>query len=295
MQRSRLSLLAQVDFRSECPVMLRLLGVVMAVGLAFAAPRTAEAAFCPLLADSTAGSACPSYPSLNARFSLGVEPKELPAHYLAPAALNLSANISTTDGSHPSALRELTIDLDRNIAIDAEGVPICRLRDSLVRQPGKLRKACMSATIGGGNADFEVAFPEEKPIHEARTLTLYNGGVTSDVASLYGIAFIKVPQPQAIVIPIKIKRIDTGGVGPEAVAKVPVIAGGSGSLIGLRLRLKRLFSFEGERKSFTMARCPRGELKAAMTARFKNEAKSPGTPPQTTLKGTVVSPCVSRH
>jgi hypothetical protein len=275
--------------------MLRILGVVLAAGFALAVPKAAEAAFCPLLVGPTAGTACSSYPSLSAGFDVGVVPKKLPRDRMAPVALNLSATVSTTDGTHPSALRELTIDLDRNIAIDAEGVPVCRLRTSLGRRLGKLRKACRSATVGGGNADLEVAFSEEKPIRESRTLTLYNSGLKGGVVSLYGVASINVPKPQAIVIPIEIKKIDTGGVGLEAVERIPVIAGGNGSLIGLRLRLKRLFSFEGKQKSYTTARCPMGQLRAALTALFKNEAKSPGAPSQTTLQGTVVSPCASKR
>jgi hypothetical protein len=275
--------------------MFRILGVALAVGFAWAAPNAANATVCPLLLRATEEGACPSYPSLSARFGTGVEPKKLPEDNMAPAALNLSAEISTTDGTHPSALRELTIDLDRNVAINAEGAPVCRLGSSLGQPPRELRKACRTAIVGGGSADLEFAVPEEKPIKESSTLTLYNNGIADGVTTLRGVAFINVPVPQAIVISIKVKKIDKGGVGLEAVERLPVIAGGRGSLIGLRLRLKRLFSFEGKRTSYATARCPKGHLRAAITALFKNEAKSPGTPSQTVLKGTVASPCASEH
>jgi hypothetical protein len=275
--------------------MLRILGVALAVGFVWAAPDAANATVCPLLLGASEEGACPSYPSLSARFGAGVEPKELPKDNMAPAALNLSAEISTADGTHPSALRELTIDLDRNIAIDAEGVPVCRLRNILGQPPGELRRVCRTAIVGGGKADLEFAVPEEKSIKGSSTLILYNSGIADGVTTLHGVAFINAPVPQAIVISIKIKKIDKGGGGLEAVVRLPMIAGGSGSLIGLRLRLKRLFSFEGKRKSYATARCPKGHLRTAITALFKNEAESPDTPSQTILKGTVVSPCASKH
>jgi hypothetical protein len=46
----------------------------------------------------------------------------------------------------------------------------------------------------------------------------------------------------------------------------------------------------GKRPSFAMARCPNRQLKAKISALFKNEVHEPGAAPTTRIKGAVVSP-----
>jgi hypothetical protein len=237
---------------------------------------------------STLGEAegCPGFPGLSARFGIGVAPPKLPKREMAPVAIELWGKVATSDGTHPSALREATIDLDRNFAIDARGLPVCHGggRDSI-------ETACAGAVVGSGRADFEIAFPERQQLLRSSKLTAYNLGVKGSVVTLVVTARLTVPVPRVIAIPVEIEKINGGRSGLRAVAAIPVIAGGSGSLIDFRLRLKRLFEFKGSRKSYAMARCPEGSLNAEIEAVFKNEAHEPGVAPTTTLQEALAAPC----
>lgn len=232
------------------------------------------------------GGGCQGFPGLTVDFGVGVAPKKLPKHELAPVAIALRGKVSTTDGTHPSALREVTIDLDRNIVVDATGLPVCRAGGRDV----SIRKACRSSIVGSGKADFELAFPEAPPIRSQSKLTAYNTGVKAGAITLV-VGSIDVPAPRTIAIPIEIDRVHTGRYGLRAVAKVPVVAGGSGSLIDFNLQIKRLFDHRGSRMSYAMARCPNRQLETEVSALLRNEAHEPGVAGTTVIKGTSAFPC----
>jgi hypothetical protein len=274
------------------PVRTKLISA-LAVGaiLAAGAAATAIAYEAPLastcvVAMGTPGG-CPGFPGLSAKFGIQVLPRKLPRREMAPVAVKLWGMISTSDGTHPSALRELTVGLDRNFAIEARGLPVCRAggRESI-------RGACGNAVIGGGRADFELAFPETQPVTVPSKLTIYNLGIEGSVTTLVVTAPIRIPVPRTIAIPVEIEKINEGRSGLRAVAAIPVIAGGSGSLLDFSLEIKRLFNDEGSQKSFATARCPNGELNAEIEALFKNEVHEPGTAPTTVMRGTMPTPCM---
>jgi hypothetical protein len=208
---------------------------------------------------------------------------------MAPVAVKLWGGVSTNDGTHPSALKELTFDLDRNSGVNAKGLPVCH-PPRRYRVPGDLR-ACRSAIIGSGSAHFEFAFPEYPPIRAPSNLTLYNGGHVRGVMTVYAVAFVDVPVPSAIVIPVEVRRIHDGRYGLHAVARIPPIAGGNGSLLDFNLKIKRLFEYQEMQKSYAMARCPDRHLDAEIGALFKNEIESPGLPPITVIRGAVGFRC----
>ena len=244
-----------------------------------------------LLSTIGKASGCPGFPRLVAKFSGWVAPKRLPRHEMTPAAVNLQGRVSTTDGTHPYALREVTIDFDRNLGLDARGLSACK--PFLHHDPRKdLRGVCRTAVVGSGVAHFEYAFPEDRPILVRGDLIVYNAGRKDGVMTLYAVAFVDVPAPTAIVTPVEIRKIRGDRYGSRAVAKTPVIAGGSGSLLDFSLEIKRLFKYKGLQKSFVTARCPDRHLYLEISALFKNETESPGVPATTAIKGATTFPCV---
>jgi hypothetical protein len=236
-------------------------------------------------------SKCPG--RLIAKFAADIAPNKLPTHTLSPAALKLLGKISTEDGAHPSALRKLTLDLDRNIAINAKGFPICHQTGvETYPYPHKnLRNVCKSAIVGAGNADFEVAIPEQSPIREQSPVTIYNGGMRQGAMTLFAVASINVPVPNQIVARVKIKKIRKGPYGTEAVAEIPKIAGGRGSVLDFKFTLRKIYPYMGKRVGYFEAKCPTGALKFTASLLFMNEAHTPQVPSQTTLKGALIDRC----
>lgn len=120
-------------------------------------------------------------------------------------------------------------------------------------------------------------------------LTLYNGGVANGTTTLLVYSFISSPSPVSLVMVVKINR---KGKGLHAVAKIPSIAEGQGSLLGFRFTLGRYFWRQGEKQSFLNAKCPDGDLTVSFPALlFRNDAREARVPAQSVLRGSESVPC----
>ncbi len=211
-----------------------------------------------------------------------VSPRTLPRGRLAPITLHASGTVGTTDGTQPPALKEVTIDFDKHGTVNAKGLPVCR--------PGKLqatdtqhaKEACKGAIVGTGKTRVRVAFPEQAPFESSGPLVLFNGGVRGGVTTMYIHAYVDVPAPTAIVTRVKISKVHSGRYGTRAVATVPVIAGGSGSVVEFNFAIHRLFKRHGAKQSYLLARCANGHFFAHAVAKYRNGP---------TMAGNVVRAC----
>lgn len=229
------------------------------------------------------------------KFGGSAAPKKLPKRQFAPVALNVNGKITTRDGSHPPAFREAVVDIDKNGMVNAKGVPVCKGGKLEARTTAAAKRVCGRAIVGKGQANIEIAFPEQRPIKVFSPLTIFNGGVRGGKTTMYVHAYITVPVPSAVVTTLKIKKIRKGRYGLNTVARIPVVAGGSGSALDFQFRIKRLFTFRGKRQSYLKARCPDGRFQTRiLKALFKNEAQTPDVPATTVLKGKLVVPCTPK-
>jgi len=233
---------------------------------------------------------CSGLPTLVPTFGGSVSPKTLPRHEYVPVAASVFGKIKTSDGTHPSALREMVIDIDKDMRINAEGYPTCEGggRD-IGRNPQAVLRACSDAVLGRGQGDFEIAFPEQAPIKVSSPLIVFNGGEKGGEVTLYIHAFLTVPAPTAIVTAVTITR---KGSGIDAVAKIPVIAGGSGSVLDFSFKLAKTYAYKGKGVGFLEAKCPDEVFRVSVpTLLFKNEAHTPAVGATTVLKGSFAVPC----
>ena len=221
-----------------------------------------------------------------------VAPKTMPKRDYVPVTTNIFGKIKTDDRTHPSALREAVVDIDKDVKINARGYPSCGAGQLEARPTPAARKICGKAILGNGNAHVEIAFPEQPPIRIASPLTVFNGGEQGGKVKLLIHVFITVPVPAAIVTQVTIQR---KGSGIHSIAQVPVIAGGSGSTLDFKFKLGRTFTYKGRKFGYFEARCPDGKFKATTSKTiFKNEAKVPGVPAVTKLSGSVLVPCTPK-
>lgn len=207
----------------------------------------------------------------------GVSPKKLPKRRLAPIALRASGSISTVDGSHPPAAKVVTIDFDRHGTINARGLAACKLGRLVARDTGSAKAACRKAIVGKGRTTVRVEFPEQAAFLASGPLVLFNGGVRGRVTTMYIHAYVAVPAPTALVTVVKIRKIRKGRFGTRAVARIPVIAGGSGSLTRFELVVKRRFRRNGRPQSYLLARCANGRFFAHATTVFRDGTRASGT------------------
>jgi hypothetical protein len=249
--------------------------------------RTALA-LCVGLATLGAGQALAAKPTVVragnevVRINGGVAPRALPRRRLAPISLNASANLSTVDGSQPPATRTVTIDFDKHGAINARGLPACRPAQLEARPTKIAEKVCGPALVGKGSTTVRVQFAESPPFASTGRLLLFNGGVEHGVTTIYVHAYVNVPVATALVTVVRIHRIHKGPYGTRAIATIPKIAGGAGSVIRFNFHIHRLFRRHGRRQSYLLARCANGRLRAHATLADASGGR---------LSGTILRPC----
>ncbi len=198
----------------------------------------------------------------------GISPMKLPRKGSAPVTAHLIGEIGTVDGSHPPALQEVDIEIDKTIAIDAVGLPVCRMQEIKARSTVDAKRACGKAIVGSGKAEVEVAFPEQAPFSATGPVTIFNGGVKGKTTTVLLHAYVSVPAPTAIVVPATVTRIGGGRFGLRILAKIPKIAGGSASVTEFSLKVGRSFTYEGKKRSYLAASCPTGSWATKGNVRF---------------------------
>lgn len=224
-----------------------------------------------------------------------VSPGTYPRHEFAPSSFRTRAQIATADGSHPPALREGVVYVDKNGTFDAHGLPVCKAGQLEARDTKGAKRACGDAIIGTGVGTGEIAFPEQEPVSVTSPITIFNGGVAGGTTTMLFHAFITVPVPAAIVANFKFTRVDAGRYGMRGVGRVPVIAGGSGSITDFDFKIKRLYAYKGERKSFDLTKCPDGVIHAKGTGVFKDEVTDGiDDGEKTTISASLAFPCTPR-
>jgi hypothetical protein len=225
-------------------------------------------------------------------FGGSTSPKRLPKNEYAPVTANIFGKIKTSDGTHPSAFRELVVDVDKDLKVDVKGFPVCKAGQLEARDTAAAKRVCGKAILGSGSADAEIAFPEQKPIKVFSPLLVFNGGQKGGTTLLLIHTFITVPAPAAIVTTVTVQK---KGSGLHTIAKIPVIAGGSGSALDFSFKLGKKYAYKGKEHSYLEAKCPDGVFKvSAPKVLFKNEAKVPGVAPSTVLQGSLAIPCTPK-
>ncbi|HEX6689131.1 MAG TPA: hypothetical protein VF085_10775 [Solirubrobacterales bacterium] len=230
--------------------------------------------------------------NLKLTFGGSFSPKALPKATYVPITANLEGKITTTDGTHPSAFRETVVDVDKDIKVSVKGLPVCKAGQLEAQDTPAAKKVCGATELGSGQAHAEIAFPEQHPIKVTSPITVFNGGEKGGKVTLLIHTFITVPVPAAIVTTVTIEK---KGSGLHSVAKIPVIAGGSGSVLDFKFKLGRTYAYKGKKVGYLEARCPDGVFKVKTPKTiFKNEARTPGVPSTTVLKGSLAIPCTPK-
>ena len=208
--------------------------------------------------------------------TLELRPTDISSNSPTPVSLVFSEQIRRSDGGHVSPPQELTIDLDRRLALDVRGLPSCRTAGPIdnPKYPGE--EPCATAKIGSGWIKVDVDFPEQGPFPITARLTVYNGGYYHGVTKLFLRAYLLAPVSGAVVFTAKVHRETEGRFGTRMTVSVPKIAG-DGAVTNLRFQLQ---------KGIVTATCPGRRLWAAVAARLADS---------TVLSNLASSRCTSLH
>jgi hypothetical protein len=222
--------------------------------------------YCPTTTGRCGGEKHEVEVAMNSSF----KPTKLPKNKLAPIHLRIEGTIGMSDGSNPPPLQELVLEIDKNGALDAQGLPACGLKRIKGATTSQALKACRPTLVGEGTMESVVAYPEQSPLPPKSKLLAFNGGVKDGLRTIYIHAYLRSPVSAPIVITAKVSKIHAGRYGTKLIATVPPIAEGSGYVKKFQLDFFRLFTSGGKKQSFAEARCFDGKLQARATFSFSD-------------------------
>jgi hypothetical protein len=184
----------------------------------------------------------------------GFTPQLLPKHAYAPIDFEGHADITTTDGSMPPALRQIRLELDRDARLTAAGLPVCPPSRIEAAGPGQARSRCKGAIVATGHVAAAVAIPGQGRVIVRSPLTLFNGPRQGGDPTVVAHAQSNFPALETFVLVVPIERRG-GAYSYRANFEVPEIAGGHGALTHVDAKIGRRFRAGGVERSYVSARC----------------------------------------
>jgi hypothetical protein len=188
---------------------------------------------------------------LRVSFDAGFTPKALPRERPAPISVDFEGRISTTDGTQPPALNQLRVELNSAGEIETRGLAQCPTASLQSTSSDQALRRCHAALVGKGT--FVAQLPIERQLLVGGRALVFNGTVGGRPGMLIHI-YVSNPIQLTLVIPIQIDHRE-GKFGTVLTTTVPRLAGGSASIVQLRLKVGRRYTVDGERRSYLSAAC----------------------------------------
>lgn len=184
----------------------------------------------------------------------GFEPDALPRHSYAPIDFQGHADIGTTDGSVPPALRQIKLEFDHDGKLTTTGLPVCPPSRIEGATPGQARSRCRGSIVGTGHLGATIALPGRSPVDIKAPLTLFNGPREGGDPTVLVHTQATYPAVQTFVVTVRIEK-RRGLYGYRADFEVPELAGGYGSLTHADVKIGRRYRSGGIERSYISARC----------------------------------------
>ena len=181
-------------------------------------------------------------------------PRALPRHGAAPVGIAIETKIAAAGDEAPPQLRKIAIAINRNGQFNTRGLPVCRMRDIQPSTTADALAACRGSLVGEGHFSANVKLPEQSPFPSAGKILAFNGrlrGKPAIFAHIYGTQ----PAPTSTVLPFLIEGAQ-GTYGTVLEASLPQATGSWGYVTGLKMTLRRSFSYRGKGRSYLSAGCP---------------------------------------
>ncbi len=181
-------------------------------------------------------------------------PHALPRHGMGPVGIVVDAKIAATGGDDPPQLRRISIAINRNGQFSPQGLPVCRLDQIQPSTTDGALAACGRSLVGEGRFSANVKLPQQSPFPSNGKVLAFNGrinGKAAILAHIYGTQ----PAPTSTVLPFLLRN-GHGTYGTTLEASLPQATGSWGYVTGLRMSLRRRFTYRGKSHSYLSAGCP---------------------------------------
>lgn len=215
----------------------------------------------------------------------GVVPTRLPRDHVAPVKAFFHGSIKALDGTRPSPLTQLVLEIDKHSLAVTEGLPKCTIGKLKATTTKQARSLCPGAIVGTGFGTVLTELPEQPPIKTSSPLTIFNGPEKDGNPTAIGHAYLTYPAPATYLVQSEIEKIHHGRYGYRIEVNFPKIVNWNGSPISGRLTINRRWHYRGRALSYANASCFDGRLQAHVQLAFKDG---------TQLEGTAFKPCTVR-
>jgi hypothetical protein len=187
-------------------------------------------------------------------FGGGISPHALPRTGAAPVAVSVDTDVKAANGGDPPPqLRRISIAINRNGKIFDRGLPTCQVRRIQPSTIAAARRICGGAIVGSGHVQVRVDLANQPPFTFKGPLLVFNakraGGHRRLLAQVYG-----TKPPSAFVLTFKVLR-QKGTFGTVIRTTLPAAAREWAYVTHFDMRLRRIYSYRGERHSFISAAC----------------------------------------
>ncbi len=221
--------------------------------LSAAAPHRQRAS-----ASASASAAIVQRGTLRVTTTGAISPQRLPRTGVAPIAVSVAGQISTTDESQPPQLMALRIEINRHGHLDYTGLPTCPYPKIQTASSQRAMSACRGALVGKGSFQANIVLSGQEPYPTDGKLLVFNGEKHGKPV-LYGHIYSARPFATSFVIVFAIKRLKRGAYGTALSADLPKALGNWGYVTAIQMRLARRYGYEGKSHSYLSSGCPAPE------------------------------------
>jgi hypothetical protein len=225
---------------------------------------------------------------LQVSFGGSVAPQLLPRAGATPVSVTIRGRVQDLAGGAPPSLRRIAIEVNRLGVLDRGGLPVCPAGRLRAASTADALAACGSALVGEGRVGGVIVLPEQAPSEFGGRVVAFNGRLADGGPAILAQLYTTRPAPLAFVLAFSIAPGD-GVYGTRLVATVPEKTRRTAHITSFSLRLHRLFSVDGEPRSYLSAGCPAPE--GFTSATFPLLRASYGFVGDKTVADTLVRTC----
>lgn len=188
-------------------------------------------------------------------FDGGISPRKLPRERLAPVTVRVGGDVRSASGvaERLPQLRRITVAINRQGRLFDRGLPVCRAGQIRSRREAAARRICGGALVGDGSVRVQVRIPDQPPFSVRAKVLAFNGPRRDGRKLILAQAYAKDP-PGAFILTFTVRRRG-GTFGTVLATSLPRETRRWAYLTHFDLRLRRVYSHGGKRRSYLSAAC----------------------------------------
>lgn len=187
-------------------------------------------------------------------FDGGISPRALPRVGVAPVSVNIESSFKSAEsGAIPPQLRTISIGINKGGEVFDRGLPTCRVRRIQPTTISAAKRICGGAIVGSGSVKVLVNLANQPPFTFKGPLLVFNAKRAAGHRRLLAQVYGRKP-PSAFVLTFNIFE-KQGTFGTVIKTTLPKPARRWAYVTDFEMKLRRTYTYNGEKHSFISAGC----------------------------------------